>query len=156
MYGFIVVCTTFVKGLFPKKFKYFFSRENKNIIMYRDRVETMTIWTVRKFRCVLWLLLLQEWKPFSMGKFPTTLCALIYTLKLLKISARQNWKIDSSVDIEHFQVNTFNFSSGMWYASPCLNSTLGYTVLNWCEIVRYFCGKYHFWNFYFLYTDTQV
>ena len=124
------VCTTFVKGLFPKKFKYFFSRENKNIIMYRDRVETMTIWTVRKFRCVLWLLLLQEWKPFSMGKFPTTLCALIYTLKLLKISASQKWKICSSImlTLNISQVNTFNFSREVWL---CRVSIWNYRQSKW-------------------------
>ena len=107
------LCSTFIiKGLFPpnnnnnnsKRFKYFFSlsRENKNIIMcLMIGLKQWPYGQLENFACVLHYYT-QEWKPFSMGKFPTTLCALIYTLKLLKISASQKWKICSLIQCWHW------------------------------------------------------
>ena len=86
-----------------KRFKYYFSlsRENKNIIMcLMIGLKQWPYGQLENFACVLHYT--QEWKPFSMGKFPTTLCALIYTLKLLKISASQKWKICSLIQCWHW------------------------------------------------------
>ena len=109
---------------------------------------------LENFACVLHYYT-QEWKPFSMGKFPTTLCALIYTLKLLKISASQKWKICSSImlTLNISQVNTFNFSREVWL---CRVSIWNYRQSKWSfknfrffyDGNLFFCEnrKFNFWN----------